>query len=58
MKKKTTMWAIAGIRGLYTGTWHLRKDAITYHCEALEKSWEYCKKKGDKAVRVIITYTF
>jgi hypothetical protein len=47
-------WAIIGVHGLYTGWWFLRKDAIDAHKKALGKSWDYCKKKGDRAVMIEI----
>lgn len=53
-KLKKTGWAIAGVYGLYTGWWFTRKDAIWFHTEALEKSWEDCKAKGDYAVKIKI----
>jgi len=48
----TTMWAITGIFGLYTGTWLCRKDAIQQHCKDTGKNWKYCREKGDRAVKV------
>lgn len=48
-------WAIKGIYGLYTGWWFLRKDAIYHHTKALGKSWKECRKKGDVAVKVLVS---
>ena len=55
MKTKEIMWAIIGTCGLYTGTWLYRRDAIEEHCEALGKNWKYCRRKGDKAVKVSLS---
>jgi hypothetical protein len=52
MKQKG--WAIIGIHGFYTGWWHVRKDAISTHCKELGRNWAYCRKKGDKAVKIEI----
>ena len=52
--KPETMWAIHGKFGFYTGTGLLRKDIIKEHTDKLGKTWEYCKDKGDKAVKVIV----
>jgi hypothetical protein len=52
MKQKG--WAIIGSYGLYTGWWFTRSEAIKYHCRALGKTWHYCKKKGDRAVKIEI----
>ncbi len=49
-------WAIAGSFGLYTGQCFTRKDAIEDHCEEKGKSWEICKRHGDRAVKVIILF--
>jgi len=62
-----TMWAIHGACGLYTGTWFRRKEAIREHVNAKfiipsprfsseKQAWNFCKKNGDKAVKVEITY--
>lgn len=56
MKKKVKRWVIVGVHGLYTGQWIKRKEAIEQHCEDLGKTWDYCKKKGDKAIKAEITY--
>lgn len=48
-------WAIIGAHGLYTGWWQRRHEAIDAHCEALGKSWDYCKAKGDRVVKIKIT---
>jgi hypothetical protein len=54
---KTKGWAIAGTRGLYTGWWLTRKEAIRFHYEALGKTWAQCRAKGDRAVKVEISYS-
>lgn len=46
-----TMWFIRGIHGLYTGGHFNRQDAIKCHCDALGKSWHYCKEKGDTVIK-------
>jgi hypothetical protein len=51
---KTEGWAIYGTCGFYTGWWHTRAEAMYAHCQALDKGWAYCRKKGDRAVRVSI----
>lgn len=57
MKIKYVRWVIIGKYGLYTGQYLLRKDAIRLHCKDLGKTWDYCKKKGDRAIKATITYT-
>lgn len=47
-------WAITGIYGLYSGWNFTRKDAITTHCCALGRTWAYCRKTGDKCVKIEI----
>ena len=49
-------WAIASKYGLYTDWAFTRKDAISRHCGDLDKTWAQCKKDGDYAVKIIITY--
>ena len=49
-------WAIAGVHGLYTGQWLTRSEAIDAHVQALGRSWTYCRKKGDRAVKVQIRW--
>ena len=67
MTKSTTMWAIIGNYGLYTGTWFTRKEAIREHCHEnliipstlhpdIQSAWRRCQKNGDKAVKVKITW--
>jgi hypothetical protein len=51
---ETNGWAIKGIFGFYTGWWQTRKEAIRSHCRVLEKSWEYCRAKGDRAVKICV----
>ena len=40
--------------GFYNGWWLLRRDTIEAHCAALGKTWNQCKKEGDKAVKIQI----
>ncbi len=56
-------WGICGELGLYTGTWHTRKEAIDAHVLALfgtldnrPKNWEACRTKGDRATKLRIIY--
>lgn len=44
-------WVIVGELGFYTGTYFTRREAIDAHCKALGKTWDYCRKKGDRAVK-------
>jgi hypothetical protein len=53
--KPEIMWAIFGEYGFYIGTWQSKQDAIREHCNDLGKSWEQCKKKGDRAIKVIVS---
>lgn len=47
-------WAITGVHGLYTGWWLTRKEAIKHHTMNLGETWEYCRSKGDRAVKIEI----
>jgi len=51
-----TGWAIIGPRGLYTGWWRTRREAMKYHSIAMNKPWELCKRFGDRAVKILIDY--
>lgn len=53
--KPETMWAIVGVYGLYCGTWLRRKDAIDRHCQDKGATWRDCRKRGDRAVRVVVS---
>jgi hypothetical protein len=53
--KPEIMWAIIGVYGLYCGTWLRRKDAIDQHCREKGATWRDCRKRGDRAVRVVIS---
>jgi len=50
-------YAIKGKFGFYVGWWHLRRDAIEGHTSSLGVDWEYCKKKGDRCVKIEIKET-
>ena len=52
--KPEIMWAIYGTHGFYTDTALTRKEMIAKHCAMLGVTWEYCKRRGDRAVKVII----
>lgn len=59
-------------RGLYSGSWLTRHDAITEHCAALDdvaagnrykltpenrkRTWQQCRRRGDRAVKAQITW--
>lgn len=45
-------WAIKGDHGFYIGWWFTKKEAIKAHTGELGKTWEDCRKNGDKAVRI------
>ena len=48
-------WAIFGnLYGLYYGTWRTRHEAIVAHADALGISWQECRKKGDRAIKVLV----
>lgn len=48
-------WSICSPKfGLYCDWRFTRKDMIEAHCAALGKDWSYCRRKGDRAVKVII----
>ena len=56
--KPKKMWAIWNESfGFYIGTWLTREEAIRYHVESKGsgKDWAFCKKRGDRCVRVEIT---
>jgi hypothetical protein len=55
-KKEETRWVIIGIHGLYVGQWLTRKAAIHDHCCDKGKTWEYCKKNGDRVVKAKISW--
>jgi hypothetical protein len=52
-----TMWAIIGKHGLYCGTWRLRADAIAEHVWSKGRDWKSCRKTGDRAVKVTVTWS-
>lgn len=43
-------------RGLYTGQWQTRSQAIMEHTKDIGRTWEKCKREGDRCVRAVITY--
>jgi hypothetical protein len=49
-------WAIAGVYGLYTGWWLTRKEAIKAHCRGRCMTWQQCRRKKDRAVKIEISY--
>lgn len=60
-------WAIVGVHGLYVGQCLRRRDAIDEHVRARfvvpsdrfpteKKAWAYCRKKGDRAVKISIVW--
>ncbi len=60
MKKSATMWAIEGQWGnrplLYCGTYLTRRDAIRDFCDNIGKTWAECRKSGNRAVKVTLTW--
>lgn len=46
-----TMWFITGRYGLYYGGWRTRAQAIEDHCEALGRTWQECRRNGDRAIK-------
>ncbi len=71
MNPRETGWAIAHPRGIYTGWWLRRCDAIAEHThqlgdtskwvvggkldEAQKAAWHVLKRRGDRAVKVNIS---
>lgn len=60
-ERSEAFWAIQGRwqRGtpfLYCGTWHTRADAIAAHTAEKGCDWNSCRKNGDRAVRVEVSY--
>lgn len=54
MTKGQKCWAIIGKCGLYYGTWCYRLDATTHHAKSLGKTWNECRKSGDRAIKVYV----
>jgi hypothetical protein len=72
MARQAAGWAIAHPHGLYVGWWLTRVEAIAGHIEIIEgvgntygseltdeqrRLWAARKRKGDRAVKVKLTYT-
>ena len=61
-KRTTTMWAIEGRwtnpaqRFLYVGTWLTRRDAIREFEANLGRTWAESRKRGNRAVKVTLTW--
>ena len=54
--KPEEMWAIYNPRiGFYYGTNQLRRDMIALHIKDKGYRWDFCKKRGDVAVKVLIS---
>ena len=57
-KLKGKGWAIKGDffgkGNFYIGWWLTRSEAIRGHCKDTDKTWEDCKKYGDRVVKIII----
>lgn len=45
-------WAITGQLGLFYSFHRSRRDAILHHTISLGRTWAYCRKRGDRAVKV------
>lgn len=54
--KKEVRWVIVGKYGLYVGQCLTRKDMIAEHIKGRHKTWEECKKLGDRCVKADIFY--
>jgi len=51
---KQVGWAIKGTYGIYVG-WRLtRKEMIENHIKDTGRTWDYCRRKGDRAIKIII----
>ncbi len=48
------MWIIIGWCGIYTDTALTRNEMIAKHTSALGKSWAYCRRQGDRAIKAMI----
>ena len=55
-KKSETRWAIVGVHGIYCSHEFTRRDAIWNHCSMLGQDWKECRRRGDRAVNVRITW--
>lgn len=56
-KNLRTGWAICGEVGLYVGWWLTRAAAIKEHCRLTGRDWKYCRRRGDRAVKIEIRYS-
>jgi hypothetical protein len=68
---KETGWSIAGPYGLYVGWWMTRTAAIRAHVSQKlgvgglsgpltprqKEAWQSCRRAGDRAVKVMISYS-
>lgn len=50
------MWFIVGKCGVYTGGSLLRREAIQQHTSELDRPWDECKRRGDRAVKCILCW--
>lgn len=54
--KPETMWAIYNPSiGFYVGAQFTKSEAINAHTRDKGETWEECRAKGDRAVKVILT---
>ena len=54
--KPAIRWVIANkASGLYVGACLTRGAAIAEHCRDLGQTWDYCKRKGDIAIKCKVT---
>ena len=63
MKRVEKGWMVAGVRSrkpkLYYGPFKgTRKGSVEDHCHVIGENWEKCKRRGDRAVEVTITYEY
>lgn len=47
-------WNYSGRRYFYVGIWRTRSEAIAAHISDKGRSWEECRKHGDRFVRVVM----
>lgn len=57
MKKELKLavgWSITGEHGMYEGFWFTRNTAIDYHIKAKGMTWAECKRRGDRAIKILL----
>lgn len=56
--KSESVWIIAGDFGAYTGWWQTKKEAIAAHTKSTGKSWRYCRRKRDRAIKAKLNFYY